>query len=187
MIKSNGTVWGWGSNNYGQLGNGTTATSSVQTQVSGLTNAVSVAAGASHTLALKSDGTVWSWGYNSNGQLGDGTTVNKSTPVQVSGLSGAVSVAAGGNTSYAIKSDGTVWAWGYNNYGQLGDGTAVAKTTPVQVTGVTNNEFVVNSADSFRTIVNMGEVVGTRGEQYIRIVFSVVGDIITAYPEKKPW
>jgi alpha-tubulin suppressor-like RCC1 family protein len=138
VIKPDGTVWSWGSNSYGQLGNGTTTASNVQVQVSGLTDIVSVAAGTYHSMALKSDGTVWAWGYNNKSQLGDGATANRTVPAQVSGLSGVASIGAGEANSYAVKSDGTVWAWGNNAKSQLGDGTVVTKKTPVQVPGLTN-------------------------------------------------
>src|SRR5207248_15835 len=119
-LKSDGTVWAWGVNGYGQLGDGTTTNSSTPVQVrdlSGgyLSGVVAVAGGDLHSLALKSDGTVWAWGYNGDGELGNGTTTNSSWPVQVrdlSGgyLSGVVAVAGGNLHSLALKSDGTVYA-----------------------------------------------------------------------------
>lgn len=135
-VKSDGTVWAWGNNSYGQLGDGTTTSKSIPVQVSGLSNVVEASAGGYYSIALKSDGTVWTWGYNKYGQLGDGTTTNRSIPVQVIGLSNVVAVAAGYSHSIALKSDGTVWTWGYNAYGQLGDGTLISKNTPVQVIGL---------------------------------------------------
>ena len=133
QLKPDGTVWTWGCNKYGQLGDGTIQDRTYTAMVNGLKDVVSVAAGMSHTVALKSDGTVWTWGYNKNGQLGDGSVNDKYVPVQVSGLTGVVSVAAGHNHTLAVKSDGTVWAWGYNKYGQLGDGTTKDRSTPAQV------------------------------------------------------
>jgi alpha-tubulin suppressor-like RCC1 family protein len=82
-VKSDGTVWAWGRNQWGELGDGTTTSRSTPVQVAGLTAVVAVAAGQSHTLALRSDGTVWAWGGNGGGQLGDGTTLDRHTPVQV--------------------------------------------------------------------------------------------------------
>jgi len=137
-LKSDGTVWCWGWNNRGQLGDGTTTDRYTPVQVVNLTNVVSIAAGAYHTCALKSDGTVWCWGYNEDGELGDGTTTNRHTPVQVSGLTSVVSIAAGDYHSCALKSDGTVWCWGYNYCGELGDGTTTKRLTPVQVSGLTS-------------------------------------------------
>ena len=144
-LKSDGTVWAWGANGYGQLGNGSNTYSPIPVQVVTLTYVIAIVAGDDHSLALKSDGTVWAWGYNYYGQLGIGTSgigTNSSTPVQVLGedginpLSNIKAIAAGTSHSLALKSDGTVWAWGYNYYGQLGDDSTVDSSTPVQVLGV---------------------------------------------------
>ena len=80
VVTPNGTVWAWGGNSNGQLGDGTTTDRLVPTAVPSFTNVTAVAAGSLHTLALKSDGSVWAWGYNGNGQLGDGTTSSRSSP-----------------------------------------------------------------------------------------------------------
>jgi alpha-tubulin suppressor-like RCC1 family protein len=133
VLKPDGTVWGFGRNVEGQLGDATFTNRLYPVQVSGLTGVAAVAAGAYHSIALKSDGTVWTWGYNGTGQIGNGTTANRNTPVQV--LTGAVAVAGGSDHTVAVKSDGTAWAWGRNQYGQLGDGTTAQRTTPVQVAG----------------------------------------------------
>jgi len=138
VLKSDGTLWCWGNNGYGQLGDNTTTSRITPVQVVNLTNVVSIATGNAHSCALKSDGTVWCWGYNYYGQLGDGTTTNRLTPVQVSGLTNVVSIALGYYHSCALKSDGTVWCWGYNGYGQLGDNTTTDRHTPVQVVNLTN-------------------------------------------------
>jgi RHS repeat-associated protein len=139
-ITSDGSVWAWGSNTYGQLGNGTTTASSTAVRTTGL-SAVTVSAGVNHSLALRSDGSVWAWGANQYGQLGDGTTTNRTTPVQVSGLTGVTAIAAGTWHSLALKSDGTVWAWGLDNNGQLGNAnikptSSAHSTVPVQVSGL---------------------------------------------------
>jgi alpha-tubulin suppressor-like RCC1 family protein len=135
-LKEDGSVWAWGRNDYGQLGDGTTTNKSSLVQVSGLSQVTRIAAGDYHSLALKEDGSVWAWGRNSEGQLGDGTTTNKSSPVQVSGLSQVTRIAAGYYHSLALKEDGSVWAWGNNGNGQLGDGTTTNKSSPVQVSGL---------------------------------------------------
>jgi alpha-tubulin suppressor-like RCC1 family protein len=132
-LKSDGTVWAWGANYLGQLGDGTTTASLVPKQISSiaLSEVIAITAGYYHSLALKSDGTVWTWGKNSNGQLGDGTTTNILVPKQV--LSGVIAIAAGAFYSLALKSDGTVWGWGYNSYGELGDGTTTDSLVPKQI------------------------------------------------------
>ncbi len=132
-LKKDGTVWAWGNNDYGQLGDGTEIDRATAVQVSGLSGITAIAGGYSHSLALKNDGTVWAWGNNENGQLGDGTTVDKKTAVQVMGLSGITAIAGGYLHSLALKNDGTVWAWGNNDNGQLGDGTTMHARTAVQV------------------------------------------------------
>ncbi len=135
-LKSDGTVWAWGGNYSGQLGDGTLTKRSLPLQVGGLNGVVAVAAGGNHSLALKSDGTVWAWGGNYSGQLGDGAFINRSRPVQISGLDEVVALAGGGHHSMALKSDGTVWAWGDNAYGQLGDGTFGKRSSPTQISGL---------------------------------------------------
>lgn len=132
-LKNDGTVWTWGNNEYGQLGDGTTVNKNRPVQVQGLSDVIEIACGGLHIVALKSDGTVWTWGYNGYGQLGDGTTTNRSTPVKVKGLTGVIAIAAGKYHTVALKSDGTVWAWGRNNRGQIGDGTQTDRYEPVQV------------------------------------------------------
>ena len=136
VLADNGTVWCWGYNYYGQLGDGTTEDRLTPVQVVGLTNVIKISSGGLASCALKDDGTVWCWGYNNQGQLGDGTTFNRSTPVQVVGLSDVVDISSSGPHTCAVKNDGTVYCWGYNNHGQLGDGTIFTQRTPVQVVGL---------------------------------------------------
>ncbi|MEC4684421.1 MAG: RCC1 repeat-containing protein [Nitrospirota bacterium] len=147
-LKSDGTVWTWGRNESGQLGDGTTIDSPAPIQISGLTDVTAVAGGGYHAMAIKDDGTVWAWGSNNAGQLGDGTTTDRTTPVQVIGLADVTAVAAGWNHSIALKADGTVWVWGWNGGGLLGVETTEkcefgspalsCSTTPVQVSELTN-------------------------------------------------
>ena len=117
VLKANGTVWAWGRNNYGQLGDGTTENTQTPVRLSGIASIIGIAVGCDHTIALKSDGTVWAWGNNGYGQLGDGTTTRRTTPVQVSNLTDVIAIAGGYDHTIALKSDGTVWAWGRNYYG----------------------------------------------------------------------
>jgi alpha-tubulin suppressor-like RCC1 family protein len=140
-IKTDGTLWLWGRNNDGQLGdNSITHRSSPVQTVSGGTNWKQVGAGNSHTAAIKTDGTLWMWGVNTNGRLGDNTTTSRSSPVQtVAGGTNWKQVSGGGYHSAAIKTDGTLWLWGRNNDGQLGDNSITHRSSPVQtVSGGTN-------------------------------------------------
>lgn len=141
-LKSDGTVWAWGQNWYGQLGNGTATGSTVPIQVEGLGGVTAIAAGGAHNLALKSDGTVWAWGSNGYGQLGNGTTTSSFAPVQVSDLGDVIAVACGYDHSLALKSDGTAWAWGYNADGQLGNGSRISALTPVQISELSDITFI---------------------------------------------
>ncbi len=115
-IKSDGSLWAWGDNEFGQLGNNTKKESLVPIQV--MTDVVSVSAGGAHTLAIKKDGSLWAWGDNSYGQLGDGTIIERLKPVKI--MDGVVCASAGLDHSVVVKKDGTVWAWGSNEAGQLG-------------------------------------------------------------------
>jgi len=141
-LKSDGTVWAWGINNFGQLGNGTNIDSSQPVQVMNLANVVDVDAGNLHALALRSDGTVWAWGNNDYGQLGDGSFDEQRSPVQVEALSDVVQVEAGESHSLALISDGTVYAWGRNNHGQLGDGSKTDSEVPIQTDTLTSISYI---------------------------------------------
>jgi alpha-tubulin suppressor-like RCC1 family protein len=148
-IKTDGTLWTWGYNTYGQLGdNSRTHKSSPVQTVAGGTNWKSVAGGIYHTTAIKTDGTLWTWGNNTYGQLGDNTIVHRSSPVQtVSGGTNWKSVSCGGFDTTAIKTDGTLWLWGHSTDGGIGDNTAVRKSSPVQtIAGGTNWKSVSGGA-----------------------------------------
>jgi alpha-tubulin suppressor-like RCC1 family protein len=119
LARTDGTLWSWGNNDYGQRGDGTRDASLVPYQIGDGTSWVSVSAGRLHTVALRSDGTLWAWGDNSRGQLGDGTFELRANPVQV-GTSLWTAVAAGEAHTLAVRSDGTLWAWGEADRGALG-------------------------------------------------------------------
>lgn len=157
-LKKDGTVWVWGGNIYGQLGDGTYVSKSTPARVEGLTDIIAISAGEYHNLALKSDGTVWAWGKNYSGQLGNGTTIGSPEPVQITELSDIENVAAGGSHSLAVKSDGTVWAWGYNVYGQLGDGTDISRTSPVLLQGLDDVYTIELGNDHSLALKNDGTV-----------------------------
>ncbi|WP_395840050.1 MopE-related protein [Cystobacter fuscus] len=134
-LRTDGSVWAWGVNSDGQLGNGTQTLGKIPVRVTGLPSIKAIAAGRNHSLALGVDGKVWAWGQNSSGQLGDGTTTGRLTPVSVTIPGGAVAIAGGLYHSLAIAADGSVYAWGANayNYGQIGDGTTNPRLTPVRI------------------------------------------------------
>lgn len=140
-LRSDGTVWAWGNNNKGQLGDGSTSSRSAPVQVSGLGGVVAIAANGANSYALKDDGGVWAWGDNSSDQLADSSAKRRSsTPVQ-SAISDVVAIAAGAEHALAVKADGTAWAWGKNDSGQLGDGNSgrnASSATPVRSGSLTD-------------------------------------------------
>jgi alpha-tubulin suppressor-like RCC1 family protein len=156
-LKSDGTVWAWGDNTDGQLGQGpyeseaiTPALVSPNTGLYYGNVVTKVAAGYYHSLAIRDDGSAWAWGENVYGALGNGhggdSTYDRSEPTRVTtgtGLTGVVDVAGGEHHSLAVKSDGTVWAWGFNEIGQLGTNSTNDHYAPVQVSplpGATQEE-----------------------------------------------
>ena len=164
---SDGTVWAWGFNFSGQVGDDTTTQRNSPVQVSGLSNVTAISAGAAFCLALKGDGTVWAWGDNFGGRLGNGDseTLYSLTSVQVSGLTGIISIAAGDYHGLAVKNDGTVWAWGYNLSGQLGDGTTTNRYAPVQVKDVGGTGWLnlkaASTTPTYALTVNSGSGSGS--------------------------
>lgn len=145
VLMNDGTVFAWGANAAGQLGDGTTTDNEVPGgRVSSLSQVVSVAAGDDHSLALKADDTVWAWGANGSGQLGSGAGSSSTRPIRVPGLSGVSSVAAGASHSLALLSDGTVVSWGANGSGQLG---RTGGSAPAPIPGLTNVTSITASGN----------------------------------------
>jgi alpha-tubulin suppressor-like RCC1 family protein len=161
-IKTDGTLWIWGSNGQGRLGDNTTTNRSTPiTTFAGGTNWKQVACGINHTAAIKTDGTLWTWGLNTSGRLGDNTTINRTTPVTTfAGGTNWKQVAGGNNHTTAIKTDGTLWTWGLGTSGQLGDNTITSRSTPVttfaggtnwkQVAGGNNHTTATTYIDSYQ-------------------------------------
>lgn len=148
------TLWAWGLNSDGQLGDNTTTQRKTPQQVPGLSNVVAVAAGAKHSLALRSDGVLFAWGDNQYGQIGNGNNADQKVPVQV--LTGVSFVAAGDYHTVALKTNGTVMTWGYNNEGQIGDGSTTNRNTPYQVTGLGLVGYVAAGASHTLAVLSGG-------------------------------
>ena len=148
-VSSNGTLWAWGLNDHGQLGNGTTNRSAVPVAVSQPSvNVVALACGDAHTLALDAGGTVWAWGDNSAGQLGDGSSLEHWTPHAVSAIKqDAVAIAANGNLSAALRADGTVWAWGRRIGVESGDLINTGTNLPVQLPDFSMGVWIDSDGD----------------------------------------
>lgn len=151
-VKTDGTLWMWGYNQFGQVGDSSVTTRSSPVQVTGGgTNWNSVSCGDSISAAIKSDGSLWTWGANvTYGALGDNTVNNASSPVQTvaSGYNWK-QVATGSFNMYAIKTDGSLWAWGYNTNGKLGNNSTTTLSSPVQIAGGGTNWKQVSGAFDF--------------------------------------
>jgi len=148
-VKTDGTLWAWGRNNSGTVGDGTRINRSSPVQIGSLTNWSQVSVNQSVCAAVKTD----AWGRNNTGKLGDNTIISRSSPVQVGALTNWSQVSSGNSHSAAVKTDKTVWTWGDNSpYGNLGDGTVVDRSSPVQVGALSIWSEV--SAGSGQTLAN---------------------------------
>ncbi len=132
-VRTDGTVWCWGRNDFGQLGDGTAIDAGEPVQVAGLMMITKVAAGDLFTCALDEAGAVWCWGANGSGQLGDGTTSDSRTPVQVKDVSAVTELSVGARHACVLRGDGSVACWGNNEDGQLGDGSTSDRNVPTAV------------------------------------------------------
>ena len=154
-LKTDGTLWAWGGNDYGQLGNGTVVSAAQPVQV--LDQVTAVSAGDYHVAAIRADGTLWTWGDNLYGQLGDGTLNSVSAPQQV--LDNVTAVSAGANATAAVRSDGTLWTWGRNDAMQLGLTEAGAQVwEPGQIVELVPAQAVSAGTDQTVCLLTDGEV-----------------------------
>ena len=158
-IKTDGTLWGWGSNAYGQLGNGTFVNSNIPIQISLENDWDLISVGQDFTIALKNDGTLWSWGRNLQGQLGHGNTTNISIPSQVGSDTNWTEIYTGFLQSFAKKSDGTLWSCGNNYNGQLGLGLGVNLVSVfTQIGTATDWNKIYIGSDHVLSIKNNGTI-----------------------------
>ncbi len=175
-LTSGGSVYAWGLNSSGQLGDGTTTTRKTPIQVkledgTPLSHVVAISGGDSFSLALTSDGNVYAWGLNSSGQLGDGTTTNRTTPTFIAffpsvSISGVVGIAAGANHSLALGGNGKVYAWGYNVNGQLGDGTTTQRVIPTLVPGLSKITAITSGGYHSLALDSSGAVFAWGSNKY---------------------
>jgi alpha-tubulin suppressor-like RCC1 family protein/Leucine-rich repeat (LRR) protein len=131
--QTDNSLWSWGENKSGQLGDGTLLNNYTPKKIGTATDWKIVVTGTNHTVALKNDGSLWTWGSNKEGQLGDGTYTGKSIPIQIGTATNWQTVAAGNQYTVALKNDGTLWAWGDNYFGELGNGTSSGSSIPKQI------------------------------------------------------
>ncbi len=159
-LDATGTVWAWGQNSRGEIGDGSSAfTRDLPVALSSLANITSIGAGAEHSLARQVGGAVFAWGKNQDGQIGDSTRSDRNAPVRVAQLAASVAAAGGSAFSIALKADGTLSAWGYNFFGQLGNGgSATSTTTPAPVSTLSGVSAVSAGDNHVLALRNDGQV-----------------------------
>jgi alpha-tubulin suppressor-like RCC1 family protein len=150
-LKSDGSVWSWGYNYQGQIGDSTNVDKNrpVDTKLGYISE---ISTGYLHSVALEKDGDVWTWGSNSYGQLGDGSTINRSSPYKIEGLENIISIAAGKFHTIALESDGTVWQWGWDTVNQT-------YHNPVAISGLNDIKQISASGNHSIALKNDGTVV----------------------------
>jgi len=140
VIKTDGTLWGWGNSDYGEMGVGNTTKYSSPVQIGSDTDWATIQ-GSMFCAAIKTNGTLYTWGNNFYGQLGQGDTTHRCVPTQVGSLTDWASVMIPQEDGYymvMMKTDGTLWSMGCNDAGQLGDGTDTVRSSPVQIGSATD-------------------------------------------------
>lgn len=195
VLRSNGTVWGWGRNLGGTLGLGTTSNNPTNTpvQAHNISGAIAVAAGTDFSIALTSDGTVWGWGSNTEGTIAQPTSGQnmvpyKTLPIRIGNLSNIVAIGANGFSAAALRSDGTVWSWGLGSKGQLGNGTSVPNSyTPVMAQNLANvvaiavgyNHKVALKSDG--TVWAWGDrfISGTPSDSNVPVLIGGISDVVS--------
>lgn len=149
-LKGDGTVWGWGDNNAGQLGDGTTTDRTTPVQAKNLTGIVDVDTAGWASFAVQSTGAVWVWGYDDFGLLADATTKDRvSTPTKLKSLTGVKEISVTDTAAFALKTDGTVWAWGEIAYLGTGSSALTGTDTPKKVCGLTKITSVSAGAANY--------------------------------------
>jgi hypothetical protein len=157
-IKTNGTLWAWGLNGSGQLGDGTTIDKNSPVQIGTATNWASISSAEYHNIAVKTNGTLWAWGANNYGQLGDGTNADKFSPVQIGTENNWTSISAGIKHTTASKTDGSLWVWGSNQFGALGDGTTNDKNSPMQLSSCGSSVPCTSTTSSNVVTINSNQL-----------------------------
>ena len=180
--KSDGTVWSWGENTNGQLGNGTTIDQITPAQLNTLGDIKLIKTSSRNSYAITTSNKLWIWGSNGTGQLGDGTTTDSLTPKQVTSLSNVKDV-CGNQFTIALLHDGTVWSWGVNSKGHLGLGAAASSygnDTPQQV--AISDVIDIECGSEFTLALKSDGTVWAWGDNY----YGQIGNNKPSYPAEEP-
>jgi alpha-tubulin suppressor-like RCC1 family protein len=165
-IKNDGTLWAWGSNSNGQLGNNSSGDVSSPTQIGSNTNWSKIAGFSNGALAIKTDGTLWAWGYNEAGELGQNNRIHRSSPVQVGSNTNWSEVAGSYSGFYAITTNGELWACGANYVGQLGTNDRVLRSNPIQIGSSSDWSKLLVDGGSWQASIKTDGTLWTWGAGY---------------------
>lgn len=166
-LAGSGTLWTWGNNNVGQLGDGTTSLRSSPVSISDGWSQISASFNSDNMAGIKTDGSLWTWGNNDSGQLGTNDLSSRITPTQIASGNTWLQVSCGDFRTHALRSDRTLWGCGYNNNGQIGDGTTTGKSSLVQVSGRFKNVQSLATAHDFAAAIKTDGTLWTWGSNNV--------------------
>lgn len=161
-LKTDGTLWAWGDNTYGQLGDNSAIDKNAPVQIGTQTDWIQISAGTDHVLALKSNGTLWAWGRNNVGQFGTASPLSSLVPIQIGTDTNWNQIFAAREHSIALKTDSTYWVWGANSNGQFGNGTTTSSATPTAITGF-NNPIQISKGHQHSVIIKQDGTLWSTG------------------------
>jgi alpha-tubulin suppressor-like RCC1 family protein len=182
-IKTDGSLWAWGYNYPGQLGNGTEEPESAPIRIGNDADWKFIESGYDFNIAIKENGTLWAWGNNTTGQLGDGTTTIRTTPIQIGSATNWKYIAAGWDHVLAIKTDGTLWTWGDNVSGQLGLGSTTNVLLPTQLGTATDWKTADCGNDFSIAIKNNGTAWGCGANYFGNLGNATTNVVTTSYTQ----